>query len=283
MPTLSGTRSMRLPAGWYPRDAGEVARLVGAWLGDVTPEGASFASVSPHAGWAFSGDLAARSVAALRPSDTVVIVAGHLGCADPLLAAYEQSYETVQGLVDADAILFEALISELREDGIPAPERDRYADNGVETLLPLVAALQPGARALWLRCPPNFIARQLGAALMRAAAATGKTVSVVGSTDLTHYGPAYGFSPMGSGEKARAWVRNVNDRAFVAALESMNPTALLEAAVSRGAACSGGAAAAALCFALESGATEARILGRSLSCDVRPDDSFVGYCAAAFA
>lgn len=282
MPTLSGTRSMCLPAGWYPRSAAEIERLIAGWTAG-TPSSQALACIAPHAGWTFSGGLAAIAVRSLRPSDTIVVIAGHLGADDPLLAAYESRYETVQTHLDADGDLFEALVAELREDGIPAPERDRYVDNGVEIILPIVAALQPGARILWLRCPPNFIARQLGAALMRAASSTGRTVSVVGSTDLTHYGPAYGFSPAGSGAKAQAWVRNSNDRSFVAALESMNPTALLEAAVSRHAACSGGAAAAALCYAIESGATEARILGRALSCEVRPDESFVGYCAAAFA
>ena len=62
----------------------------------------------------------------------------------------------------------------------------------------------------------------------------------------------------------------------------MNGDAALSLAAKRGSACSAGAAAAAIGFALETGATEARLLAYSTSLEVRRDDSFVGYAAVAF-
>ena len=107
-------------------------------------------------------------------------------------------------------------------------------------------------------------------------------MACVGSTDLTHYGPAYGFTPAGLGEKAEKWVKGTNDKAFIDALLDMNGDAVLALAAKKGSACSAGAAAAAIGFALETGSTEARLLAYSTSLEVRRDDSFVGYAAVAF-
>ena len=275
------TRPRALPPGWYPEDPDEVRSLVQRWTSD-SPRPEAFSAISPHAGWYFSGELAAMAVASLRRCDTVVVVAGHLSASASILIAEEDAYETVMGPIEADSPLASSLADEIMEAGFHPPLPDRATDNGVEVLLPLVAALHPGAKALWLRCPPNYTARELGAALMRAAVDAGRTIAVLGSTDLTHYGPAYGFEPAGRGAKAELWALGVNDKAFVDALVDMNPTALIDIAVSRHAACSGGAAAAALCFAIEAGGTEILILGRSSSLDKHQDSSFVGYCAAAF-
>ena len=43
----------------------------------------------------------------------------------------------------------------------------------------------------------------------------GKKILILGSTDLTHYGYNYGFTPKGTGEAAVEWVKNENDRKIV--------------------------------------------------------------------
>ena len=274
-------RKAALEGGWYPRDGGELLRLLARWLPERV-EGKAFAALAPHAGWIYSGKLSALAVASLRPSETIAVVGGHLGFRDPMLCAYEENFETTGGILETDSELRAALIVELRDSGLSAPLEDEEADNSVEVILPLVKALQPQARILWLRCPPRSDSKELGAALGRAAAFLGRKVSCIGSTDLTHYGPAYGFTPAGKGAEAEAWVRRVNDKAFVDALLDMNCESALLVARKHGSACSAGAAAAALGFALEAGATEASLLGYSTSLDVRRAESFVGYAALAF-
>jgi AmmeMemoRadiSam system protein B len=77
-------------------------------------------------------------------------------------------------------------------------------------------------------------------------------------------------------------VSGTNDKGFIDALLGMNCELALTHAVKKDSACSSGAAVAALGFALESGASSARLLGYSTSLELRPDDSFVGYAAIAF-
>lgn len=281
METGEAMRSPALPYGWYPRDLETIRRTLETWTGGLAPIGAR-AAVCPHAGWTFSGRLAAMAIASLEQADTVVVIGGHLAPGSPILCARERAFETAAGEIRADLALLKALGDELVDAGIPHPAPDLEADNSVEVLLPMVAILHPGAELLWLRSPPRSAARELGAALGRASIALGKKVACIGSTDLTHYGPAYGFTPAGLGEKAEKWVKGTNDKAFIDALLDMNGDAALALAAKKGSACSAGAAAAAIGFALETGATEARLLAYATSLEVRRDDSFVGYAAVAF-
>ncbi|MDX9826832.1 MAG: AmmeMemoRadiSam system protein B [Spirochaetia bacterium] len=281
MDTTASPRRMTLPHGWYPRNQTEIDSLLGEWTGDVKIRKAK-AAVSPHAGWVFSGRLAALAVASLENADTVAIIGGHLAQNSPVLYAQEPSFEVPGGELEADQELFSAFKEQLRDSGIEAPEPDRYVDNCIEVLLPMVAALHKGAKLLWLRAPPRNESKELGACLARAAQQLDRRVVCLGSTDLTHYGPAYGFTPMGLGEKAERWVSGTNDKAFIDALLEMNSEAALTRALKKEAACSPGAAVAALGFGLESGASSARLLGYSTSLEFRSADSFVGYAAIAF-
>ncbi len=274
-------RRLALPHGWYPQNVVEIDNLLAAWTKDIKSRDAK-AVVCPHAGWYFSGRLAALAIASLEDADTLAIIGGHLSPNSPILWASEASFEVPGGELEADEELFTALKAQLRDSEIESPELDSYADNCVEVLLPMVFSLRKGAKILWLRAPPRYESKELGACLARAAQNLGRRIVCIGSTDLTHYGPAYGFTPMGLGEKAERWVKGSNDKAFIDALLEMNCELALTRAVKKDAACSAGAAIAALGFALESGASSAKLLEYSTSLDLRPDDSFVGYAAIAF-
>ena len=186
------------------------------------------AGIVPHAGWEFSGSLALEVMSYLsRSIDTIVIIGGHLGPSDGILCAMEDGYETPLGPMAADRELLGALgrAARLRED--------RSADNSVEVQLPFARYLFPHARVLCLRAAPSEDASALGKAIAAACRQLGRKAAVVGSTDLTHYGPAYGFSPAGSGEKALSWMRDVNDRRFIEALLQMDDTSALGLARTR--------------------------------------------------
>jgi hypothetical protein len=281
-------RHRYLPRGWYPDDPRSLRDLISSWtrtganggLGRVGG-GSTVAAVAPHAGWAFSGRLAAMAVASLAPADlagsfTLAVFGGHLPPGARPLAAGESSFDTPLGPLDADLELLHALESSIKLG------RDDESDNTVEVLLPLAAALFPGVRILWLRAPNDTSSIELGEALFTASTSLGRPVLGLGSTDLTHYGPNYGFFPRGGGRDAEAWVRDINDRRFIDALLDMDGLEALRRAEAERSACSAGAAAAALAFARSGGATRASLLDYGTSLDVRRDDSFVGYAAIAF-
>lgn len=271
-------RPRSLPPGWYPATADGVRRQIALFLASP-PAGVAGAAagIAPHAGWAFSGAIAARVIAALdRNVETVIVVGGHLGRSDPAVASREEAYETPFGRVDADLELLAAI-----EAGASLGTDDE-ADNTVEVQLPLVQALLPRARVLGLRAPPRSESWELGQRIAGAAAAIGRTVVVVGSTDLTHYGPNYGFQPKGVGRRALQWVRDENDARIVRAMVALDKAAVLAAANAGRAACSAGGAVAAMGFAAAVGSSAGTLLEYATSHDVHPDDSFVGYAGVVF-
>ncbi len=105
---------------------------------------------------------------------------------------------------------------------------------------------------------------------------------VIGSTDLTHYGPNYGFTSKGAGPKAVDWVRNQNDRRVIDAMARMDPEAVIREGLSNDNACCCGAAAAAIAVGKAMGAKKADKLVYATSYDKSPGDSFVGYVGMLF-
>ena len=274
------TRNRSLPSGWYPRTCEDVLADVHRWRG---ANDARFTSVVvPHAGWSYSGALACRTIGRLLPAATVVICGGHLHADDPVVVMAEDGFETPCGTLVTDDSLRGRLVERLRAELGSGP------DNTVEVQLPFVSALFPDSRVVCLRCPPSRLAVQTGTVLAQIRAELDRSGPVepivcIGSTDLTHYGPAYGFAPHGGGSGAVEWVRTENDGAIVAAMRALDADRTIMLANRTKAACSAGAAAAAIAFALGCGVRESELVGYHTSHDVSPSESFVGYAGVGFA
>ena len=197
----------------------------------------------------------------------------------PPLFAMEDAASTPLGPMTINAALRTALLKEL------GGAEDRYPDNTVEVLLPMARFFLPKASLLWLRLPAELRSFDAGKAVAAAAERLGCAVAVLASTDLTHYGPNYGFTPKGTGPDALRWMREVNDRHFIDAVESGDPAAVLERAQTDSSSCSAGAVLGAMGFAAARGLGAAHLLEYGTSVDGIDDDevdSFVGYAAMAW-
>lgn len=269
-------REYSLPAGWYPRDSAEIS---GFLSGFEKKAPGSRAAVAPHAGWYYCGHIAARAAASLEGGAHIVaVLGGHLPAGTPPLFAMEDAVKTPFGPMPIDTELRSVLLKEL--DGTD----DRFRDNTVEVLLPMVRFFFPKAALLWVRLPAETASFQAGRIIAETAAKMNRTINVLASTDLTHYGHNYGFSPMGAGEKALKWVKEVNDSRFIDAVLSGNAELTLERAQRDGSSCSVGAVLGAMGFAESAGLGRAELLEYGTSADVGEEipASFVGYAAMAF-
>jgi len=266
-------RESFLPVGWYPHDSGEISRFLSGFA-----PGKAHAALAPHAGWRYSGKIAAKAVAALGAAiQTLVVIGGHLPAGYPPLFAMEDAVSTPLGPMAINAALRDTLFASL------GGREDRFPDNTVEVLLPMARFFFPNASLLWLRLPAELRSFDAGKAVAKAAKDLGCAVAVLASTDLTHYGPNYGFTPQGTGPEALRWMRDVNDRRFIDAVESGDNAAVLERAQSDSSSCSAGAVLGAMGFAAATGLSPARLLEYGTSADVAPGaDSFVGYAAMAW-
>jgi hypothetical protein len=271
-------REYSLPQGWFPRDPASISDFLSGFDASAS---FSRAAIAPHAGWYYSGNIAALAVCALQPkAQTIVVLGGHLGEDSSPLFAMEDAVRTPFGPMPIDNALRSLLLKEF--DG----QEDRYRDNTIEVLLPMVHYFFPKAQLLWLRLPANIESFKSGKAISQIAAKLNRKVNVLASADLTHYGRNYGFSPQGTGQEALRWVRDVNDAAFIKAVESGDPKEVLRCAKKDYSSCSAGAVLGAMGFAKEEGLKEVRLLKYATSADVGDEkgvpDSFVGYAAMVF-
>jgi AmmeMemoRadiSam system protein B len=270
-------REPSLPPNWYPRNSGEINRFLTEWN---VAGGTARAAISPHAGWRYSGKIAARAVSSLdKKIDTLAIIGGHLPAGYAPLFALEDAVNTPLGAMPIHSALRAILYKELNG------KEDCFPDNTIEVLLPIARFFFPDASLLWLRLPAELSSFDAGKAIAAAAGNVGCNIAVLASTDLTHYGPSYGLTSQGAGLVALRWMREVNDRHFIDAVESGNPAAVLERAEADCSSCSVGAVLGAMGFAAAQSLGPARLLeyGTSAKEGEEIPDSFVGYAALTFA
>ncbi len=280
-------RAADFAGAWYPDSHRSVLAMLDAFDGECprvenAPEAAAVrALIVPHAGWTYSGRTA-WSAFRRALSDRValaVVFGGHLAPGSRPILHDCAEWETPVRTLARDDAAFEAL-RPLAGFAIETERRYRR-DNGIELVLPMVAAAWPNARIVALGIPPTDEGAALGEAIGRTL--TDRTDAIfIGSTDLTHYGPSYGFTPRDIGERAHEWVFEENDAEFVRCAEAVDAHALIESARVRQNACCAGAAAAAVAAA---GAQRGYVTDRTTSHEKsggRPVD-FVGYAGLILA
>lgn len=267
---------------WYPAEASACeAEIEGFLEGEAATgplQGQWCAGIVPHAGWYYSGRIACRVIARLkvsRPPDLVVLFGMHLPPGATSSMMPRGAWETPFGPLPVD----EALARDLMQRFAFQEETPRrYArDNTIELQLPFIKHLLDPGRILAIGVPPRAEALAIGQAVVDWAADQGQRLVVIGSTDLTHYGPDYGFTPRGTGSAALSWVRDKNDRRAVDAMLRLAPEAVIEEGLTHQNACCAGAAATAIAAAKRMGADRAELVAYATSHDLSPRDSFVGY------
>jgi len=275
---------------WYPGSADRCRDRIAEFLDHVgamrPPLGRPIGGIAPHAGWDFSGQTAAYTFAFLAdalPETVVLFGSAHFGVSRAAVMA-SGAWQTPLGRVEVDDDLAAALLSA----GHPLVVDDAGAhmvEHSIEILMPFVKYCFPDARALPIIPSPSAQPEAVGTAVAEAAGRLNRSVVVIGSTDLTHYGPNYRFAPKGTGGEALVWVREVNDRRFLDLAVQMSETAIVAEAARSHNACGPGAVAATIAACKHLGATRGHLLAYTTSHDVLPmgpPSSFVGYGAVGF-
>jgi len=291
-----GIRSTDFAGTWYPGSKGECGRAIRGYMEDLPlHEGGSGASryyggIVPHAGWYFSGKTAlsvfnsihrrAASLSERDRPDTFFLFGMHLPANSPHYLFIDEGLKTPFGTIKVNARAAELLgdsFDFIREDA------GRYTpDNTIELQLPFIKFLFPEASIVAAGISPNETAVDIGEKAAAIAEDLGMVPCFIGSTDLTHYGPNYGFTPQGIGKKSVTWVKEVNDKKIVDAFLSAEPLRVLNEARSSHNACCSGAAAAAIAAARRSGAKTGYLTQYTTSYDIHPDSSFVGYAGVVY-
>jgi len=245
------------------------------------------AGIVPHAGWFFSGRTAAKVFltvkARQRPSTFVLFGAVHVPGVRTNSVYPDGSWDTPLGPVSVDSGLAGTVIKELPELVSPDP-RAHMSEHSIEVQLPMIKYLFPDARIVPVAVPPSSEAVEFGGGVGRIIRDTGQDAVVIASTDLTHYGDNYGYTPAGYGRDAYEWMVE-NDSHILELARTMRPSEIITEAAVMHNACGAGAMAAAVAAARAMGAAAGHLIEHTTSYDVYPEGEFemaVGYAAMVF-
>jgi len=229
-----------------------------------------------------------KTLAAFRTPQTIVLFGGTHRYTGRKAAMFGRgAWETPLGRIEVDSRLAERIAghtSLIADD--PYAHEDEHS---LEVQAPFLRLLFENAKIVPIMVPSTPRAHEVGEAIARTVSAYDYDALIVGTTDLTHYGPRYGFVPEGVGAKANNWAKDVNDKRFVDLVCGLKHDKLVAEATQYRNACSSGAAAATLGAVRALGATEGVLLDQTSSSEVLQgrfkdalDDS-VGYAGLVFA
>lgn len=244
--------------------------------------------VVPHAGWVCSGAVAGETIATLkltRPDADLIVIFAAVHTPIALDHAALDSFARWQSPLTLSGVDDEARrrIAESREWFV-TDNRFHSRDHAVEVEMPLIEEAFPGVGILPIEVPLIEHAAEVGKITAKQVIAMKRNPLFLASSDLTHYGLNYRFTPAGVGEAGLKWAER-NDERLIDRIIVQDVDGIVEEVRSHHNACGGGAIAAMLAACREMGATQAQLLTHTNSHEVLRKickdsaDNAVGYAS----
>ncbi len=273
-----------LAGSWYPGRKAELVRMLDGFSAGVTlPKGLPSAEnvaviVSPHAGYPFSGPVAAygfKAVKARKVATVIILAPTHHFSFQGASIWAEGAFTTPLGTVAVDSDLAAKIMAmdklfSFRKDVFEGkPDR---AENSIETQIPFIQKTFPDAKIvpIMMGFPPDPRVIQAVAFALAQAVGDREDVLVDVSVDQSHFHPL---------EEA-----NAIDQEGLDAIEKFDIEGLWKGHTEGHMEVDGfHVVTAAMLYAQERGYTHARVLKHATSADVTRDaSSVVGYASILF-
>ncbi|NTV54599.1 MAG: MEMO1 family protein [Syntrophaceae bacterium] len=257
-------RTCAVAGMFYPREPSHLEQLLEKFFSDVKPEGIPLGIVSPHAGYIYSGQVAASAFGAIPPGFTgtfVVIGPSHRGYINCVSGT---PWETPLGVVDTDEEFVRSL-------DIETDELSHKNEHSLEVQMPFIKYRFPRARIapVMMGQQDYTSAMRLAEKIYSAIRQTKRDVRIVASSDFSHYVPA---------EKAKS-----DDLWAIEPLKTLDTQEFYRrVAERRVTACGYGPIAAMVSACEKLGAKAAKLIRYATSGDVTGDNrEVVGYASIA--
>lgn len=158
-----------------------------AFAGKAGTDMPVFGAVSPHAGYIYSGSVAAEVYAHLSPKDTYVLIGpNHHGLGLPV-ALSRESWMTPLGVVDCDLEMADALGDSI----IETDESAHLYEHSLEVQIPFLQYRFTDFKILpiCMGLQDEETAVEVGEAVGNAIQDLGRDCTIIASSDFTHYEP----------------------------------------------------------------------------------------------
>jgi len=214
------TLGSTIAGAWYPGSEREIRALAEKWeaaCGAAAPGAAPNVLVLPHAGWAYSGETAWTAVRMVRGAKfrrVVVLAPSHRAWIENRLVAPESdAVATPLGeiKIDRDWLDRLALVA-------PVARNDRVhsAEHSAQIEYPLLQLALGSGFTIVPLVVGSFEQDQMGMCARALARLMDAETLLVVSSDFTHYGDDFSYTPFGrgGGEDVRRKVAASDDEAF---------------------------------------------------------------------
>jgi len=245
--------------------------------------------IVPHAGWVCSGAVAAEVIKPLLTDgniETCIIFGAMHRLSGPEAVAFTTgAWQTPMGEIEIDEPLGSAVLES--SSLIVEDSNVHRLEHSIEVQVPFIQHLSPETKLLPIIVPPSPSAEEVGRLVAECIQAFGRRVVYIGSSDLTHYGPRYQFTPQGVGDEALKWAKQINDKRIIDLMLNMSADRIVDEAGHNHNACGSGAVAATIAACRAAGADKAKLIRHTTSAEVlqklygKMEDS-VGYASVIF-
>ncbi len=242
-------------------------------LPPAPPANDLLAIISPHAGYEYSGPIAAHGyyLASGASVETVVVLGpNHHGIGSGVAVPESDSWETPLGSVEVDRELSSRIVK--LSSIVDFDDLAHWKEHSIEVQVPFLQfSLQPGFKIvpISMLMQDELTAVEVGDAVARALQELGRRALLIASTDFTHYEPyeeAYRRDA-----KAIEAIKSMDVSEFYRVIDRENVSM-----------CGYGAVAAVLTAAKRMGAARVELLKYATSGDTAGDKSaVVGYGSLA--
>ncbi len=232
-------------------------------------------AIVPHAGYEYSGPVAAHVYKALAsdgfPKTFIILGGDHVGFSHAVTTT--EDFETPLGVVNVDRELADRMGLEENLD----VHSDEHA---IGMQLPFLLHISSTFKFVPVYVPSSSlqVAKTAGEKIGRAI--KGEDVVLIASTDFMHAGPSYGYPPP-PGVKVNEFIEK-QDKLAIDEILKLSPKTLWEIVHKNNISVCGVGAVACLLYALRGIANTARLLKHASSYDVSPAPDAVGYAAIVF-
>ncbi len=282
------TNYVRKPVArhFYPENC---IQAIEDYIVDYSPSDSAtrhyFGAIVPHAGWIYSGGIAARTIktlsANITPQSVIVLGADHAGVAQHSALTIGE-WETPLGPVTINSKLGNQIIDQ--SSGLVIDDIQPHTrEHSIEVIVPMLKYFFPDISIVPIIVRPDISSIEVGR-IIATAIGNEQDIIVMASTDLTHYGLSYGFTPAGLGKDGLSWMHE-NDSKMIDVILTGTGNEILEEANRHRNACGAGAIAALKQIVDSTSRGDGRLIEYSTSYgnnDPTDFDLGVGYAGIVF-
>ncbi len=181
-------RSPAVAGQFYPASEAQLRRQLDEMLqkagGEELP---ALGAVAPHAGYDYSGAVAAEVYSRLPKRETHVILGPNHHGLGAAVALSRDSWRTPLGIVEPDTELADALAGSI----IDQDEQAHRHEHSIEVQIPFLQARFQGFRVLPIAMglQDEETAVEVGEEVAKAALKLKRSCTIIASSDFTHYEP----------------------------------------------------------------------------------------------